>query len=69
MSFHPDVIRVYTIIDIDIGLIHAAKNECDGLNLNTTASSKIFQPEDKCVEIIDAVKKHVSVFCVRENKH
>ena len=61
MSSHPEIIRVYTSADIDSNLVDAAKSECDGLNLNTTASFQVFQPTEKCVKIIDSVKKQVRI--------
>ena len=59
MSSHADIIRVYNSVDIDSNLVDAARSECDDLDLNTTASFQVFQPKEKCVEIIDSVKKQV----------
>ncbi|KAL9036974.1 MAG: hypothetical protein Q9214_005899 [Letrouitia sp. 1 TL-2023] len=56
MSSHPAVICVRNI-DIDSDLISAAKNECEGLDLNTTAPYKIFQPKEKCNKILDFIKE------------
>lgn len=54
---HPEVIRVCNSIDIDSGLTKAAKSECDGLDLNTTASFKAFPPGENCEKVIESVKK------------
>ncbi len=59
MSSHPEVIRVYAGIDIDSDLIDAARGECDGLDLNTTDSFKVFRPGEKCAKIIDSLKNKV----------
>jgi hypothetical protein len=59
MSSHPEVICACISTDIDSNLIDAAKSECDGLDLNTTASFMVFQPGKICVKIIDSVKKQV----------
>ncbi len=59
MSSHSEVIRVYVDIDIDFDLIDAARDECDGLNLNITDSFKVFRPEEKCAKIIDFLKNKV----------
>ncbi len=58
MSSHPEVIRVCSNIDIDSELLNAAKSECDGLDLNTTATFKIFPPTgEACGKILEYVKK------------
>ena len=59
MSARFEVICVHNGIDLDSDSINAARNECDGLDLNTTASHKVFQPGEKCLKIIDSVKKQV----------
>lgn len=61
MSSHSEVIRVSNYIDITSDLINAAKSECDGLDLTTTASFKAFPPGEKCVNIIESVKLQVCV--------
>ena len=61
MSDHPEVIHLCTI-NIDSDLIDAAKSECDGLDLNTTASFKAFTPGKNCEEIIKSVKQQVRMF-------
>lgn len=60
MSFYLEVIRIYVNINIDFDLIDATKDECDGLDLNTTNSFKVFRSGEKCAKIIDFLKKHVS---------
>ncbi len=62
MSSHPEVIRVYTGIEIASDLISAAKDECDGLDLNTTASFKAFRPGKNCAKVIDSLKKQVCLY-------
>jgi len=62
MSSHPEVMRVCNSIDIDSDLINAAKSECEGLDLNTTASFKRFPPGEKCVKVIDSLKKQVCLY-------
>lgn len=59
MSSHPEVMRVCNSIDIDSDLINAAKSECEGLDLDATAAFNIFPPGEKCVRIIDCLKKQV----------
>ncbi|KAL9125969.1 MAG: hypothetical protein Q9217_004899 [Psora testacea] len=65
MSSHPEVIRLYTGIEIDPELIEEAQRECDGLDLNTTESFKVFQPDKKAAQILDSVKKRV---CFRRDR-
>lgn len=62
---HPDVIHLCTI-NIDPDLIAAAKSECDGLDINTTASFKAFTPGKNCEEIIKSVKQQVRMFMFGE---
>jgi len=59
MSSHPEVMRVCNSIDIDSELMNAAKSECEGLHLDSTAAFKSFPPGEKCVKIIDSLKKQV----------
>lgn len=59
MSSHPDVIRVCNSINIDSNSIKEAKSECDGLDVTTTATVKVFQPGEICGKILDSVKKQV----------
>ena len=59
MSSHPEVIHVCDNIDIDYDLIDAATRECNTLDINTTAPFKRFPPGEKCVKIIDSLKKQV----------
>ena len=59
MPSRTEVIRIYTGIDIDSGLLDEAKSECDGLDLTTTATVKVFPPGQICGEILDSVKKQV----------
>lgn len=62
MSSHPEVIHVCGSIDIDADLIDAAKQECDALDLNTMAPFKRFPPGEKCVKVIDSLKKQVCLY-------
>ena len=55
----PDFIHVHDGINLDSDSVNAARDECDGLDLTTTASHKVFQPGDKCMKIIELVKKQV----------
>ena len=64
MSSHPDIIRVYTSVNIDSDLIDAAKVECDRVDLNTTATFMVFQPGETCGKIIESVKERVRFFVV-----
>ena len=51
MSSHPEIIRVYSGIDIDPDLIkEEAQKECDDLDLNTKASFKAFPLGEKCAK-------------------
>ena len=50
---------MYKSIDIASELISAAKIECDGLDLSTSASFKAFPPGEKCEKIIESVKHQV----------
>ena len=58
---HPEVINLCTF-NINSDLIDAAKDECDGLDLDTTASFKAFVPGKNCEEIIKSVKQQVRMF-------
>jgi len=68
MSSYPEVIRVYTGIDINSNLIIAATAECDRLDIKTTALFKAFQPGEKCLEIINSVKQQVCLFVLEGMK-
>lgn len=68
MSSHPEVIRLYTGIEIDPDLIEEAQRECDGqiqkaqsdgVNLKTVGPSMAFPPDKKATKIINSVKKEV----------
>ena len=61
MSSDPAIIKAYNGIHIAPLMLSEAKVECDSLNLDTTASYKVFQPQEKCIKIIDCVKHQ----CVR----
>lgn len=64
MSSYTEAIRVCDSIDIDADSISIAKSECDGLDLDTTASFKAFPPGEKCGEIIESIKQRVGVFVI-----
>ncbi len=67
MSSHPKVIRVCSTIDMDSDLINAAKRECDGLDLNTTAPFKAFPPGEICRRVIESVQQKVRVCSCSDN--
>lgn len=46
-------------INIDNELLRAAKNECDNLDLDTSAPFKVFSPGENCVKVLNVVKEQV----------
>ena len=63
-----EVMRVYTGIDINSGLLDETKSERDGLDLTTTATVKVFPPGQICGKILDSIKKQV-YFTPKRNKY
>ena len=59
MSSHSEVICACTSINIDSNLMNGARTECDGLDLNTTDSFKVFEPGETCEKIKNSVKNQV----------
>jgi len=62
MSSHLEIMRVCNSIDINFDLINVAKSECESLDLNITTSFKRFSSREKCVKIIDFLKKQVCLY-------
>lgn len=62
MSSYLEIMRVCNIINIDFDLINVAKSECESLDLNTTIAFKRFSPREKCVKIIDFLKKQMCLY-------
>jgi len=62
MSSNTEVISVFTGVNLDSSLIHAAKVECDGLDPkdpNNPDPLKTYKPGQKCVQIIRFVQQEV----------